>query len=71
MKSKENEKFIYEHDSVPTGYYDRVYKMKKGIQSKWHDQKFNFVKKKMKNYNNKIRNIVTVTLNVTSINKYF
>ena len=52
MKSKKNEKFIYEHDSVPIGYYDRVYKMKKGIQSKWHDQKFNFVKKKMKNYKN-------------------
>ena len=52
MKSKKNEKFIYEHDSVPTGYYDRIFKMKKGIQSKWHDQKFNFVKKKMKNYKN-------------------
>ncbi|PPR34178.1 MAG: Ubiquinone biosynthesis O-methyltransferase [Alphaproteobacteria bacterium MarineAlpha6_Bin3] len=50
MKSKKNNKFIYEHDFVPVGYYDRIYKIKKGIQAKWHDQKFNFVKKKMKNY---------------------
>ena len=51
MKSKKNERFIYDHD-VPVGYYDKVYRIKKGIQSKWHNQKFNFVKKKMKNYKN-------------------
>ena len=45
MKSKKNERFIYDHD-VPVGYYDKVYRIKKGIQSKWHNQKFYFVKKK-------------------------
>ena len=45
MKSKKNERFIYDHD-VPVGYYDKVYRIKKGIQSKWHNQKFDFVKKK-------------------------
>ena len=51
MESKKNERFIYDHD-VPVGYYDKVYRIKKGIQSKWHNQKFDFVKKKMKNYKN-------------------
>jgi len=52
MKSKKKTKFIYGHDSVPIGYYDKVYRIKKGIQSMWHNQKFNFVKEKMKKYNN-------------------
>ena len=52
MKSKKNEKFIYDHDFVPIGYYDKVYKIKKGIQSKWHNQKFNFIKERMKDYKN-------------------
>ena len=43
MESKKNERFIYDHD-VPVGYYDKVYRIKKGIQSKWHNQKFNSFK---------------------------
>ena len=51
MKSKKNERFIYDHD-VPVAYYDKVSRIKKGIQAKWHKQKFDFVKKKMKKYMN-------------------
>ena len=37
------------NDQVPVGYYDLIYNRKKGLQSKWHHQKFNFVRNKMGN----------------------
>ena len=42
-----NRKIVYEHDAVPIGYYDKIYKKQRGLQSKWHHQKFNFNKKKL------------------------
>ena len=39
----------HDYEQVPLGYYDLVYKRRKGLQSKWHHQKFNFVRNKMGN----------------------
>lgn len=30
----------YDYDSIPSGYYDEVFRKKKGMQSKWHHMKF-------------------------------
>ena len=30
----------FEYESIPVGYYDQVYKMQRGIQSRWHYEKF-------------------------------
>ena len=43
-----NRKIVYEHDAVPIGYYDKIYKKQRGLQSKWHHQKFNLIKDKIK-----------------------
>ncbi len=32
----------YNYDSIPPGYYDRIYLKGRGIQSKWHQLKFHF-----------------------------
>ena len=32
----------FDYESIPTGYYDHVYKRQHGIQSKWHHLKFDF-----------------------------
>jgi ubiquinone/menaquinone biosynthesis C-methylase UbiE len=36
-----------DYNKIVTGYYDLIYKKKKGIQSAWHHIKFNFIKKKI------------------------
>ena len=40
-------KFLYD-GNIETGYYDRIFLKKKGIQSAWHNIKFNFFKEKIK-----------------------
>jgi len=30
----------FDYDSIPVGYYDEVFRRNRGIQSKWHHQKF-------------------------------
>jgi len=30
----------YDYDSIPVGYYDVVFQQKRGVQSKWHQLKF-------------------------------
>jgi 2-polyprenyl-3-methyl-5-hydroxy-6-metoxy-1,4-benzoquinol methylase len=30
----------FDYDTVPTGYYDRIYHKRSGVQSKWHHAKF-------------------------------
>ena len=30
----------FDYDSIPVGYYDEVFRRSRGIQSKWHHQKF-------------------------------
>ena len=37
----------FDYDSIPIGYYDSVYKKRKGIQSAWHHIKFDFVEKQV------------------------
>tara|TARA_S200000501_G_C20609682_1_gene649707 strand:+ start:60 stop:764 length:705 start_codon:yes stop_codon:yes gene_type:complete len=37
----------YYNNSVEAGYYDKVYKKNKGIQSAWHHIKFKYIKKKI------------------------
>lgn len=32
----------FDYDSIPTGYYDTIYRQNKGVQSKWHYLKFKF-----------------------------
>jgi SAM-dependent methyltransferase len=34
---------IYDYDSIPLGYYDFIYKNMRGVQSKWHHMKFNYL----------------------------
>tara|TARA_B100000029_G_scaffold40169_2_gene37495 strand:+ start:23593 stop:24318 length:726 start_codon:yes stop_codon:yes gene_type:complete len=48
MNSVNNKKKLSKNQDVPIGYYDKVYIKKRGIQSKWHHQKFNFVRNKFK-----------------------
>jgi SAM-dependent methyltransferase len=33
----------YNYDEIPAGYYDKIYRRKKGAQSAWHFNKFTFV----------------------------
>ena len=37
----------FDYDTIPIGYYDDVYLRRRGIQSKWHHMKFNFIKEKI------------------------
>ncbi len=37
----------YYNNSVESGYYDKVFKKNKGVQSAWHHIKFNYIKKKI------------------------
>lgn len=37
----------YDYDAIPAGYYDHIFKKKRGVQSKWHHMKFNYVKGKL------------------------
>ncbi len=34
----------FDYDTIPVGYYDNVYRRRRGIQSKWHHMKFNLAK---------------------------
>ncbi len=46
MKSKQ-----YNYDTIKYGFYDEIFRKKKGIRSAWHHIKFNFIKKKINKYN--------------------
>jgi 2-polyprenyl-3-methyl-5-hydroxy-6-metoxy-1,4-benzoquinol methylase len=48
--SKPDVKFDY--DSIRVGYYDQVFRRYKGAQSKWHHQKFTFVRERLGEYSN-------------------
>ena len=39
-------KFLYD-GSIESGYYDKIFNRKKGIQSAWHNIKFNYFKNKI------------------------
>ena len=38
---------VKNYDEIEAGYYDKVYRRKKGPQSKWHQLKFREVKKQL------------------------
>ena len=38
----------FDYDSIPPGYYDEIYKLGSGIQSKWHHLKFKFFEERIK-----------------------
>ena len=38
----------YDYNKIKYGFYDKIYKDKKGIRSAWHHIKFNFLKYKIK-----------------------
>ena len=40
----------FNYDKIPVGYYDKIIKKEKGIQSKWHHTHYNYVKKIMESY---------------------
>ena len=44
MKKKNKKKIIFNYEDIPTGFYDKVFKKKKGIQSKWHHIHYDLVK---------------------------
>ena len=45
MKKNKKKITIFNYESIPVGYYDSIYKRKKGIQSKWHHIHYNLVKR--------------------------
>ena len=50
MKKRNPKKTIFNYEDIPIGFYDKIYKRKKGIQSKWHHIHYNLVKKILGNY---------------------
>ena len=38
----------FDYDTIPEGFYDKIFKLQKGIQSAWHHVKFDFVFNKIK-----------------------
>lgn len=40
----DNSEGTFDYDSIPIGYYDEVFERSRGIQSKWHHQKFDRVR---------------------------
>ncbi len=51
MNKNKKKKTNFNYESIPLGYYDKIFNKKKGIQSKWHHIHYNFVKKIMGKYN--------------------
>ena len=47
---KNNKKIIFNYEDIPVGFYDKIYKQKRGIQSKWHHTHYGLVKKIIGNY---------------------
>ena len=41
----------YDYGNINIGYYDKIFKKKIGIQSAWHNIKFNYVKDEIKKTN--------------------
>ena len=41
----------YDYGNINIGYYDKIFKKKNGIQSAWHNIKFNYVKDEIKKTN--------------------
>ena len=42
--SPDSETAEFDYNSIETGYYDRVFHRRAGIQSKWHHQKFAYIR---------------------------
>ena len=38
----------FDYESIPVGYYDEVFRRKKGVQSKWHRLKFARIRQRMR-----------------------
>ncbi len=41
---------VFDYETIPGGYYDAVYRRRRGIQSKWHHLKFRRVVEEMKGH---------------------
>ena len=50
MKKKNKKKIIFNYENIPVGFYDKIFKKKRGIQSKWHHIHYSLVKKILGNY---------------------
>ena len=50
MKKKNKKKIIFNYEDIPIGFYDKVFKKKGGIQSKWHHIHYDLVKRILGNY---------------------
>ena len=50
MKKKRSKKDIFNYENIPVGFYDKIYKKKRGIQSKWHHIHYNLVRKILGKY---------------------
>ncbi len=48
--SNQNQTKPFNYESIPEGYYDEVYRRRRGAQSKWHHFKFYFIKKRLGAY---------------------
>ena len=51
MNKNVKHKKSFDYNQIPTGYYDKIFKKRKGIQSKWHHIHYNLIKKIMGSYN--------------------
>lgn len=40
----------FDYDSIPAGYYDRVFDARSGVQSKWHHLKFDRIRREIEGF---------------------
>jgi len=51
MKKNIKQQKSFDYDLIPIGYYDKIFKKRRGMQSKWHHIHYNLIKKIMGSYN--------------------
>ena len=47
---KNKKKNYFDYENIPMGYYDKIFRKKNGVQSKWHHIHYNLVRKILGNY---------------------
>ena len=47
---KNKKKNYFDYENIPMGYYDKIFRKKNGVQSKWHHIHYNLVKRILGNY---------------------
>ena len=50
MQIYSEEAMNFEYDQIPRGYYDQIYRCKRGVQSRWHHEKFACVREALPSF---------------------